>query len=273
MILSFSTRSIVVAIFVTSPLQLTAQDSIHTLPEIEFRHAPDPVKRKLTRPVVKYAPAFLGGESALKKYIQTNVKYPVNALRMGIEGTVKIAFTVRHTGEVVDVRIERGIGSDCDVEAFRAVQAMPKWEPAVYENYKVSATASVMISFNAENNKVSYVPPSTMENSYVVAESSPEFVGGYTAMMEFIQKNIKWPAARVKEKKQGAIHLTFLVLRDGSIKDVKVLKGVHPEIDAAAINVVRAMPKWKPGQQNGKTIDVRYNLPIRFGTATNDSKK
>lgn len=242
------------------------------MPEVEFEEVPDSVKRKFVRPVVKYAPAFLGGEEALQKYIQANVKYPETALNMGIEGTVKVAFTVKQTGEVSDVRIQNGIGSECDIEASRVVKAMPRWEPAVYQNFKVAATASLMIAFNATTKKADYVAPSRFEQSFVVTESSPEFVGGYSAMMAFIQKNIKWPTALLKEKKQGLIQLSFIVAKDGSIKELKVVKGVHPQLDAAAINVVRAMPKWKPGKQNGETIDVRYTLPIRFGTAPHAPK-
>jgi TonB family protein len=248
------------------------EEPIQELPEVTFEEGPDSVKKKFVRPATQYPPRFVGGEDALRTYINSKIIYPVNAIKMGIDGTVKVVFTVKESGEVSDVRIQNGIGSECDIEAFRVVKAMPRWEPAVYDNFDVAATASVMIAFNARTKRAYYLTPNVSEKSFVVAESSPEFVGGYEAMMKFIHSTIKWPMAVLKEKREGTIQLNFVVSKDGTIKDIKVIKGVHPLLDAAAIDVVRAMPRWKAGKQNGKTVDIRYNLPIRFGIATKTSR-
>lgn len=92
----------------------------------------------------------------------------------------------------------------------------------------------------------------------------PEYPGGYENMMNFIRHNMLYPRAAVKKKKQGVVYVQFVVGPDGSIADVKTLKGISKECDLEAERVVSMMPKWKPGQLNGENVFVRYVLPIKF---------
>lgn len=99
---------------------------------------------------------------------------------------------------------------------------------------------------------------------FMVVEQQPEFEGGYEAMMNFIKKNMKYPASARRMGIDGTVFLTFVVGKDGSINDVRVLKGISADCDKEAIRVVQAMPPWKAGKQNGKPVLVRFNLPIKF---------
>jgi len=99
---------------------------------------------------------------------------------------------------------------------------------------------------------------------FMVVEQQPEFEGGYEAMMNFIKKNMRYPAAARRMGTEGTVFLSFVVGKDGSINDVSVLRGISAECDKEAVRVVQSMPNWKPGKQNGKPVLVRFNLPIKF---------
>ncbi len=99
---------------------------------------------------------------------------------------------------------------------------------------------------------------------YSSVDEFPEFPGGTNAMMNFLSSNLKYPESAKNNKQQGKVFISFVVEKDGGITDVKVMRGVCEDIDAEAIRVVKSMPKWKPGKQEGKPVRVHYTLPITF---------
>ena len=102
------------------------------------------------------------------------------------------------------------------------------------------------------------------EDPFNVVEDMPAFPGGMEAMIQFISSNIQYPADAQKQKVDGRVLVNFVVEKDGSITEVKVIKPAFPSLDAEAIRVVKAMPKWKPGYQNGRAVRVLFTLPINF---------
>ena len=102
------------------------------------------------------------------------------------------------------------------------------------------------------------------EDPFNVVEDMPAFPGGMEAMIQFISSNIKYPADVKKQKVDGRVLVNFVVEKDGSITEVKVIKPAFPSLDAEAVRVVKAMPKWKPGYQNGKAVRVQFTMPINF---------
>ena len=102
------------------------------------------------------------------------------------------------------------------------------------------------------------------EDPFNVVEDMPAFPGGMEAMIQFISSNIKYPADAQKQKVDGRVLVNFVVEKDGSITEVKVIKPAFPSLDAEAIRVVKAMPKWKPGYQRGQAVRVQFTMPINF---------
>ena len=102
------------------------------------------------------------------------------------------------------------------------------------------------------------------EEPFNVVEDMPAFPGGIEAMIQFLSSNIKYPADAKKQKVDGRVLVKFVVEKDGSITEVKVIKPAFPSLDAEAIRVVKAMPKWKPGYQNGQAVRVQFAMPINF---------
>ena len=104
------------------------------------------------------------------------------------------------------------------------------------------------------------------ETTIVSAEdqAQPEFPGGMGELMKYLQKNIKYPPVCQDQGIQGRVVVQFVVNSDGSIVDPVVIKSVNPHLDKEALRVVSSMPKWKPGEQRGKKVRVRFTLPVSF---------
>lgn len=97
-----------------------------------------------------------------------------------------------------------------------------------------------------------------------VVEVMPEFPGGSKALMSYLAENIKYPKEAENAGMQGRVVVQFVVNTDGSIEDAKIARAVDPLLDQEAIRVINAMPKWKPGMQDGKKVRVKYTVPIMF---------
>ena len=108
------------------------------------------------------------------------------------------------------------------------------------------------------------VAPDTTKIFGDIAEQMPMFQGGDRKLMEYLENNVQYPPECEETCVQGRVVVTFLVERDGSISNAKVVKSVHPLLDAEALRVVNAMPKWIPGRQNGVTVAVKYTIPVTF---------
>ena len=101
-------------------------------------------------------------------------------------------------------------------------------------------------------------------NVYDVVEQMPCFHGGQGRMLEFIEKNLRYPKALEETCVQGRVIVAFVVERSGKLSNVKVVKSVHPALDKEALRIVKLMPKWIPGRQNGITVRVKYIIPVTF---------
>ncbi len=107
--------------------------------------------------------------------------------------------------------------------------------------------------------------PKEEENKvFDVVEQMPAFPGGPSALMSYLSKNIKYPVVAEENGVQGRVIVTFVVEKDGSITDVHIAKSVDPSLDKEAQRVVRSMPNWIPGKQNGSAVRVKYTVPVTF---------
>ena len=102
------------------------------------------------------------------------------------------------------------------------------------------------------------------DTPFMVVEDMPEFPGGTAALLEYLKKNIKYPAICREQGIQGRVLVSFIVNKDGSIVDAEVVKPINPSLDKEALRVISGMPKWKPGAQRGKPVRVKYTVPVNF---------
>ena len=99
---------------------------------------------------------------------------------------------------------------------------------------------------------------------YTIVEDMPSYPGGDNARLKFLQSILVYPEKAKKRGIQGTVYITFVVDTDGSVTDVKVLRGIDEECDKEALRVVKLMPKWKPGYQKGKPVRVQFYMPVKF---------
>ena len=139
---------------------------------------------------------------------------------------------------------------------------------AVDESYQEDSSKRIVYAPNGdmvdwEDINIDDEPTDTNE-IYMVVEDSPQFPGGLQALLDYLHDNIKYPESCRRDSIQGRVIISFVVEKDGSINSAEIVKGVHEQLDAEALRVIDAMPKWKPGKQCGKTVRVKYAIPVNF---------
>ena len=139
----------------------------------------------------------------------------------------------------------------------------------VEDDVEVEDDLDIDVEADDETIMDEYVPPMEdeeigEEEIFQVVENQPEFPGGMSELYVFLQKNVKYPPIAKESGIQGRVFVNFVVEKNGSISNVKVLRGIGGGCDEEAIRVVKSMPKWKPGKQRGKPVRVSFNLPIKF---------
>ena len=229
--------------------------------------------------VVEEMPEFTGGMAECMKFLSKNIKYPTIAQENGVQGRVIVQFVVTKEGDITEAKVVRGVDPYLDAEALRVINSMPKWKPGKQNGEAVNVKYTIPVTFklsspDGEVKEVKDKDGKTIgagtqakvdENGiHMVCEEMPEFPGGMRECMNFLGKNVKYPETAQKNGVQGRVIVQFVVNRDGSIAEPKVVRGVDPELDAEALRVISIMPKWKPGKQKGEAVRVKYTIPVMF---------
>jgi len=139
------------------------------------------------------------------------------------------------------------------------ISAIPVNQALAQESKPVKKTEPV-------SREISTVQKETPEDDpvFTVVDKMPQFPGGEEARIKYMSGNIKYPEAAKKAGVQGTVYVTFVIGKDGSINDVKVLRGIGSGCDEEAIRVIKGMPFWSPGEQRGQPVKVQFNMPIKF---------
>ncbi len=199
-------------------------------------------------------------------------------LFVGFEWSTKDVMVVDETDQVQDVIAEEEI--EITRQENTPPPPPPPAAPAVAEVLTVVEDdvelADVEIASSEDDasaaQQETYVAPVVEEEEeeesaqqiFTVVEKQPEFPGGMSELMKFLAKSIKYPVIAQENGIQGRVVCSFVVNRDGSIVDIQVMRGVDPSLDKEAVRVIGTMPKWKPGEQRGKPVRVRFILPVQF---------
>lgn len=132
------------------------------------------------------------------------------------------------------------------------------------EDTRPTATADLAAEVITEIETKPATPAVERPTNMSMVETKPQFPGGDAAMYSWLSSNISYPAQAQEEGASGKVTVSFIVEKDGSLTDVKVVRGKHPALDKEAVRVVKAMPKWQPGRNNGEAVRVSYMLPVTF---------
>jgi hypothetical protein len=220
-----------------------------------------------------------GGWNSWISFVEKNFKWinEKNGKHIGIE------FTVQNNGAVTDVTIINPNGSPNEKEALRVMSLSPKWTPALvkgkavacrlqrgmfnpYESNKSGVDCDLTIFEANDNVATSKKQDDNMIYNYAGIEVKPEFPGGMEKFYDFFNSNFKMPE---EENIRGKVFASFIVERDGSLSDVKVIRDFGYGTGQEVLRVLKKCPKWNPGIQNGKTVRVMYSLPFVIDSSIN----
>jgi len=226
--------------------------------------------------VVEQMPSFGSGDANdFRAWISANLQYPKVAAENGIQGRVFVEYIVEKDGSITNVKVLRGVDPSLDREAIRVVESSPKWNSGKQRGKPVRVTYTFPITFALDGTKdlnqmqaasnIVTVPQVSDDEVFMVVEQMPNFGGGNAQEFRtWVAANMKYPEEAAKNGIKGRVFVEFIVEKDGSISNTKVLRGVEPTLDKEAIRVVELSPKWNPGKQNGKPVRVKYAFPIIF---------
>ena len=232
---------------------------------------------------------------ALWNHFQKNIRYPAFARQNKITGHEIVYFNV-HNGKISNVKIAKGLQNDIDNEVLRTFNLFKESVQAEDGNYSMAITfqlvgiesnlgvlpatgknyflGSITVSAYVEPQKVGTTASNSSSSEALIVNNFgnvdliPEFNGGEKGWGEYLQTALKYPDEARKNKITGRVILSFIVLKDGSITDIKVLRGIGGGADEEAIRVVKESPKWKPGILKGEPVNVAYTMPIFFQLET-----
>lgn len=226
---------------------------------------PEKTEEKEVFMVVEQMPEYKYGDSALATFIAQNTKYPINALREGIMGTIIVQFIVEEDGRLSDVVAAKSFDQECADEAVRVVK-LTQWIPGKQrgKNVRVMMHVPVRFEFVEIEDVPPPPPPREEEVVYEIVEEMPEYIGGQEAMRKFISKNLEYPKEARKKEIEGTVYIQFVIDAQGNVTRAKILKDIGEGCGQAALDVVNKMPQWKAGKQRGKTVPVMYRLPVKF---------
>lgn len=223
--------------------------------------------------VVENMPEFPnGGMTALMKYLSDNIRYPEAAHKAGIQGRVTVQFVVGKDGSIGNVSILRGVNADLDAEAIRVISSMPKWKPGTQKGEPVKVKYTVPVMFRLAPEPVEKIDETTVVGYhtpvagevYDVVDKMPEFPGGMTGLMQYLSKNIRYPAEAQTKGIQGRVTVAVIINTEGKAVNASIVRSVDPSLDAEALRVAGTMPDWVPGTKDGKPVNVKYTFPVTF---------
>lgn len=223
--------------------------------------------------------------AVLETYADKNVSNPAEKTKLKmkvvdeegkpiIAATVLVANTTNGTLTDENGNFTLEVGSDQSIQV--AYIGMSTVTMSVKDCLK-KADQTIVLTESDTKKDVKVVAPAPQavtsdDQTFSVVEQMPEYPGGMRAGLEFMARNLRYPTKAREAGKQGRVIVQFVVRKDGSLSDFKVLRPVDPWLDAEAIRVISTMPKWKPGMQDGKPVSVKFTLPVTFMLEGTNSK-
>ncbi|TGE21976.1 energy transducer TonB [Hymenobacter aquaticus] len=252
-------------------LTSAASSVAHAQQKLKYPKTPaDQVYDAVAKPAVPTV-----GLQGYADYLEKNQQYPTAALQHGRSGTVEVTFVVEKSGGVSEVVAKTPVDPALDAEAIRLIKAGPKWVPAENKGAKVRQRVTIPVTFHLPLGAGGPAPATTGEPetlkpeandgpTVVKAEQPARPVGGTDAFFEWIQKNLRYPALARKKNIQGKVLVEFMVQKDGSLTDVKLVKRLGAGCDEEALRLIKAAPKWEPALYQGKPVKQKMVLPVLF---------
>src|SRR5688572_2656098 len=209
-----------------------------------------------------------GGIDAFQEYITSNLNYPTLSLRSKTQGIVEVSFIIEKNGSVSNAEIIKGLDDACNKEAIRVVKTSPNWVPAKHKGQVVRQRVVMPINFTIPSQLATQPPVADSSKTNTLKQIAPEEAarpeGGQDAFFAYLKANQKYPAKAKKNQVQGKVMVEFVVEKDGSLSNLKVIKRLGNGLDEEAIRLIEKGPKWLPAKYNGEPIRQKMILPVIF---------
>ncbi len=256
-----------------NPQLIITQEQDSTIPEDEIFF------------IVEEMPNFQGkGLNSFQDWAMDHLNYPEEAKEQGIEGIVYVGFVVNKKGGVTNVKIMRGADPLLDAEAIRIAKSSPAWMPGKQGGQVVNVAFTFPVKFVLQEpeEKVIQMEKKKQEKPvaeeeipegeeiFFIVEEMPKFpydsLENLAAFRNYVMYQLVYPEEAAKKGIEGTVYVEFVVNKKGDVKNVKIVKGASPLLNAEAIRVVKSSPKWIPGKQRGQVVNVAFTFPIKFLT-------
>ena len=259
-------KKLIVFILLLSAQLIAAQAKIYQQEEVDVK------------------PNFPGGYTAYYEFLHKNFRLKATEKRS--QSVIGLEFIVQTTGALTDIKISNPRGTAAEAEAMRVMALSPKWLPASLKGKAVSSRFVLMmanpyadyyenVGIDNEPAATGSAPtPEDIEKNdneiYNTAgiEVPPDFPGGRQKFYDFFNKTFHLPE---EEDLKGKIVMSFVVEKDGSLSDIRVLRDIGYDTGKEAVRVIKSSPKWNPGMQNGKKVRCLYTLPFPIENAAKTS--
>lgn len=255
------------------------------------KYSPNNPGEEETFIVVEEMPTFGSGkDDEFRNWVVANLKYPKEAADKGIKGRVFVQFIVSKDGSLNKAKVIRGVHPLLDAEALRLINSSPKWNPGKQRGVAVDVSYTFPITFgdgeeartiqaqglktsnpaqeiSNSDEKVLYLMDEKVEEEevFLVVEQMPSFGSGdANDFRSWVAANMKYPKEAIEKEIQGRVFVQFIIEKDGTVSNVKIIRSADPILDKEAIRIVQSSPKWNPGKQKGKVVRVSYTFPITF---------
>lgn len=215
-------------------------------------------------------PSFPGGRAALDAYMGRNVRYPIRDRESNIQGKVNLEFAIETDGSVTDVIAISGPSQTLKDAAIVAMKNSPKWIPGYKNGKLIKMPFSYEVNFtlsedSSNGTKIFKVVDNNVDNqAFAVLETQPKFPGGIQKFLQYLGKNVKYPAEDRKNNLQGKVVVQFVIEKNGGLTDIKAISSPSNAMSEEAVRVVRSSPKWIPGIQGGSYVRSQFTVPITF---------
>ena len=234
--------------------------------------------------VAETMPTFRGGDLiAFRQWVQTTVHYPEEAMRERVQGRVVLTFIVERDGSVSNIRVLQSPDERLTKEACRVVAEATGWSAGLQQGKPVRVRYTLPVDFrlgaNDSNNAptpatsqpsaASSVDPDGPDNPKILTDEMPQFEGGdLNAFRRWVQMRVRYPEAALKQQIYGRVVASFVIGRDGSVGDIRILASPGKELSDEVIRVLSASPRWKPGREKGEAVAIKYVVPTDFTIST-----
>lgn len=220
---------------------------------------------------VEVLPKFPGGDAGFGKYLKENLKYPDEAREKKISGRVFVTFVVEKDGSLSNIRVRRDLGYGTGEEAVRVLKGSPKWTPGMMDGKPVRVEYTTVIFFELGGAGRRDEQPggtngerSDEQVDFVSADQLPQFPGGGQGFAKFLSEHIRYPAEARANNIKGRVFAQFIVETDGSLSNLRIVRGLGYGTDEETLRVLKLSPRWIPGRKAGYPVRVEYTIPVSY---------